>query len=119
MLYPTAHTGSSFFHLGCKYYELPFLKISSAGGSGKKTKQTKNPTKPNQTNRILGFSVVPSKEHHSAIMYVVYKFKVFSHFNCPGLCYPLSAKTPGFTAQAKITMINPTDESGGCVPWGQ
>lgn len=46
------------------------------------------------------------------------KLKVFSHFTCPGLCYSLSAKTVVFTAQARVTMISPSEESGGCLPWG-
>lgn len=46
------------------------------------------------------------------------KLKVFSHFTCPGLCYSLSAKTIVFTAQARVTMISPSEESGGCLPWG-
>lgn len=109
ILLPTL--GLAFFHLGCKYYELP-----SAVSHGKKTK---NPTKPSQTNKILEFSVVPSKEHHYVVIYITCKLKVFSHFTCPGLCYLLSAKTTGFTAQAKVKMISPSKESGGCLPGGQ
>lgn len=52
-------------------------------------------------------------------MYIMYKLKVFSHFTCYGLCYPLSAKARGFTPQTKVAVISPSEESGGCLPWGQ